>query len=106
MFPWSGQLIMRGGYARGNHWAWLDLGPYGSSGHGHRDKLHLSIRAYGVHLLVDSGRFAYEGPVADQFRDYAVGTAAHNTIMLDGREQSSSPGENDENIVPGGAYPV
>lgn len=62
MFPWAGQFIMRNSYkgaADALTWAWFDVGPFGSSGHAHRDKLHLSMRAFGAHLLVDSGRFTY-----------------------------------------------
>jgi hypothetical protein len=68
MFPWSGQFVMRNGYAQGDQWAWMDVGPFSSSGHGHHDKLHIAVRAHGEQYLVDSGRFAYEGPIADLFR--------------------------------------
>jgi hypothetical protein len=61
MFPWAGQLVMRSAWGTSPEheqlWAWFDVGPFGSSCHSHRDKLHLSVRAHGEHLLVDSGRF-------------------------------------------------
>ena len=91
MFPWAGQLIMqsRWGAAREEEklWAWFDVGPYGSSCHSHRDKLHLSVRAYGEHLLVDSGRFGYNGVLAKFRERYGSLTQAHNTIQLDNAEQ-------------------
>eukprot|EP00039_Didymoeca_costata_P022284 m.4202 g.4202 ORF g.4202 m.4202 type:complete len:684 (+) comp2922_c0_seq1:124-2175(+) len=93
MFPWSGQFIMRDGWSKENQWAWLDVGPYGSSGHGHRDKLHLSIRIANQHLLVDSGRFSYNGPIADKFRGvYVEHTRAHNAFLIDGQQQVDTPG--------------
>jgi hypothetical protein len=60
VFSWAGQVIMRSAWA-GEHvdWAWFDVGPFGSSGHGHYDRLHLSVRSGGQPLLTDSGRFAY-----------------------------------------------
>ena len=52
MFPWGGQLVSRSGWMKDSVWGWFDVGPYGSSGHGPRDKLHLSIRMGGVDVLV------------------------------------------------------
>lgn len=44
-------------------------------------------------LLVDSGRFAYQGTdlSAQLHREYAATTGAHNTLTLDGRDQSAAP---------------
>ncbi len=55
------KVVFRSGFDRGATWGWFDVGPYGSSGHGHRDKLSLNVHAHGSMLLVDSGRFAYSG---------------------------------------------
>ena len=68
-------------------WAWFDVGPFGSSCHSHRDKLHISVRAHGEHLLVDSGRFGYEGSLAKFRERYGSLTQAHNTLQLDSAEQ-------------------
>lgn len=86
MFPWAGHLISRNNYKKDAHWSFFDIGPWGS-GHQHNDKLHISISAYGRDLLVDAGRFAYRGDVADKFRAYARGTQGHNTILIDGLGQ-------------------
>ena len=72
-----------------------DLGPWGS-GHQHNDKLHLSVAAYGQDLLVDAGRFAYTGEVAEKFRPYARGSIGHNVILLDGKGQNDGPGYAEE----------
>jgi hypothetical protein len=85
-YPWAGQMISRSGYEPEAHWSFFDVGPWGS-GHQHNDKLHLSISAYGSDLLVDAGRFAYTGEVAEKFRQYARSTTGHNTILIDGQGQ-------------------
>ena len=86
IFPWAGQLICRSGFDPDAHWSFFDIGPWGS-GHQHKDKLHISISAFGRDLLVDAGRFAYTGEVAKKFRGYAKGTQGHNTVMIDGKGQ-------------------
>ena len=89
-FPWAGQLISRSGYDANAHWSFFDMGPWGS-GHQHNDKLHISISAYGKDLLVDAGRFAYTGAVAEKFRPYARGSAGHNVILIDDKGQDAGP---------------
>lgn len=86
-YPWAGHLISRNGYDKDAHWSFFDVGPWGS-GHQHNDKLHLSISAFGRDLLVDAGRFAYTGEVADKFRPYAKGTQGHNSVLIDGKGQA------------------
>ena len=92
-FPWAGQVVMRSGYGEGATWAWLDLGPYGSSIHGHRDKLALNVHARGAMLLVDSGRFAYDGTDLPAILHvaYARNASAHNTLTFDGCDQAPEP---------------
>ena len=89
-FPWAGQLVSRSGYDAQAHWSFFDIGPWGS-GHQHSDKLHLSVTAYGRDLLVDAGRFAYTGEVAEKFRPYATGSAGHNLVHIDGNGQAPGP---------------
>ena len=88
--PWAGQLISRSGFDSQAHWSFFDIGPWGS-GHQHNDKLHLSISAFGRDFLVDAGRFAYTGEVAEKFRPYARGSQGHNLIMIDGKGQANGP---------------
>lgn len=92
-FPWAGQLALRSGFDVNATWAFFDVGPYGSSGHAHRDKLHLNLHAKGAMLLVDSGRFAYQGTglsniLHTQYGPYAF---AHNTLTIDGADQLPTP---------------
>ena len=70
----------------------IDAGPQGglTAGHGHADALSLTVHAEGQELLGDPGTYEYvsAGTERDQFR----GTAAHNTLQLDGRNQSEPQG--------------
>jgi hypothetical protein len=91
MYPWAGQLVSRNGWDASAQWSFFDVGPWGT-GHQHNDKLHLSISAHGRDLLVDSGRFAYDGALADKFRSrYACHSRGHNVILIDGRGQGPGP---------------
>lgn len=90
VFPWAGQLVNRSGYDGDSHWGFFDIGPWGT-GHQHNDKLHLSVTAYGRDLLVDGGRFAYRGQLADKFRAYATGSESHNVLLIDGAGQDAGP---------------
>ncbi|MCM4153991.1 heparinase [Arenibacter sp. N53] len=89
-YPWAGHFVSRSGFDSEAHWSFFDMGPWGS-GHQHNDKLHLSVSAYGKDFLVDSGRFAYTGEVAEKFRPYAKGSAGHNLILIDGKGQTNGP---------------
>lgn len=86
-FPWAGQLVMRDGWRADSQFAWFDHGPSGTA-HQHADALHLSLAAAGRMLLVDGGRYTYAW---GKWRNYFVGTASHNTIMIDGCRQELGP---------------
>jgi len=85
-FPWAGQLVTRDGWGEDAQWAFFDAGPSGIA-HMHADKLHLSVSAYGRDLLVDAGRYTYAWGVE---RNYFVGSASHNVILVDGCRQELS----------------
>ncbi len=89
-YPWAGHLISRSGYDSLAQWSFFNVGPWGS-GHQHNDKLHLSLAAYGRDFLVDGGRFAYTGAIAEKFRPYARSSAAHNVLLIDGQGQDDGP---------------
>jgi hypothetical protein len=60
---------------------------YGSiAAHGHADALSVVVRAYGRDLLVDAGTYDYFS--YPEWRSYFRSTAAHNTVRIDGRDQS------------------
>ena len=71
-----------------------DVGPLGYreiAAHGHADALSFTLSVGGVEFFVDPGTFAYhtEAP----WRAYFRGTSAHNTVRIDGLDQSQ-PGGN------------
>jgi uncharacterized heparinase superfamily protein len=70
-----------------------DAGPLGYlsiAAHGHADALSFTLSASGQELLIDPGTFAYH--TQRQWRDYFRGTAAHNTVRVDGQDQSVGAG--------------
>ncbi|MEX0686505.1 MAG: alginate lyase family protein [Balneolales bacterium] len=90
VFPWAGIHIMRSGWDKDAHWSFYKTGPYGI-GHQHRDKLHLSIRAYGRDLLVDSGPYTYEDYFSfnpTSWRGYFRSSFSQNVILIDGAGQN------------------
>ncbi len=71
----------------------MDTGPLGylgSAAHGHADALSLRLSVGGQPVLVDRGTFAHDGDLA--WRRHFRGTLAHNTVCVDGRDQSRSGG--------------
>jgi hypothetical protein len=85
-FSESGLYVMSSGDRKLQ--AIIDAGPQGALGaaHGHADALGIILHAERHELLGDPGTYAYVGAGAK--RDHFRGTAAHNTIQLDGRSQS------------------
>jgi hypothetical protein len=85
----SGYTVCR--TRRGDHLV-LDTGPHGylNGGHAHADALSLTLTVAGRPLVVDPGTACYTIDPArrDRFRS----TRLHNTVGLDGREQSEPAG--------------
>ena len=77
----AGLAILR---PAGNYVA-LECGGGGSGGHGHPDRLNLSLHTGGRHWLPDPGTASY---VTDDLHYYRS-TVAHNAPLLDGRSQAS-----------------
>jgi len=70
-----------------------DAGPLGYreiAAHGHADALAFTLSLGGIEMLVDPGTYAYH--TQGDWRAYFRGTAAHNTIRIDGRDQSEQGG--------------
>jgi hypothetical protein len=83
-FPNAGLHVMRSGWDADALYFIFDTGPYGGP-HGHEDKLSFELFAYGAPFIVDSGSYTYEK--SDPFRKYFVGSAGHNTVMVDQMSQ-------------------
>jgi hypothetical protein len=74
-------------------WCRCDGGPHGYlsiAAHAHADALSVEVRYAGVDVLVDPGTYCYHGE--PEWRSYFRSTLAHNTIELDGRNQSAEGG--------------
>ena len=74
-------------------WCRLDGGPHGFlsiAAHAHADAMSLEVRYGGVDVLADPGTYCYHGEPA--WRSYFRSTIAHNTVELNGRNQSGDGG--------------
>ncbi|HEU4646223.1 MAG TPA: heparinase II/III-family protein, partial [Burkholderiales bacterium] len=72
----------------------VDAGPLGFrsiAAHGHADALSFTLSVGGLEFLVDPGTYAYH--TQGEWRRYFRGTAAHNTVRVDARDQSQSGGK-------------
>lgn len=67
----------------------LDYGPHGG-GHGHYDKLAITLFAGGREWLLDPGRLSYSHK---EYKTWVKHTAAHNTVVVDERNQRSTTGK-------------
>lgn len=93
-YPHGGYHVVRSGWGterpfEAEHHLVFDAGPLGPSGHAHYDALHLELTVSGRPLLVDPGRFTYaEGTGDVNWRHWFKGTGAHNTVTVDGADQT------------------
>ena len=83
-FPYAGFYVMRSDWSTQARYLVFD-GGQSAGGHNHVDKLSFELYAYGNTLVTDCG---CAGPWSSAWRsDYFVGSAGHNTMMIDGRGQ-------------------
>ncbi|NCQ54674.1 hypothetical protein GW777_06815 [Candidatus Peregrinibacteria bacterium] len=87
-FPQGGYYIMGDGWDPDGHYLIFDCGPlgHGGAGHGHADALSFQLCAHGFNYFVDPGTYSYN--LDYEWRDYFRSTAEHNTITVDGLNQS------------------
>jgi hypothetical protein len=74
-------------------WCRCDGGPHGFlsiAAHAHADALSVEVRHDGVDVLADPGTYCYHGQ--PEWRQYFRSTLGHNTLQLDGGDQSGSGG--------------
>lgn len=86
LFPESGLFVIRSsrpGRRTGQATATFDAGAYRTE-HSDLDALSLTLFAGGLSVLPDSGLYTYLDGVE---RSYYHGTRAHNTVVVDGRDQ-------------------
>ena len=89
-FQSSGLYVMSGNDLEGQ--LVIDAGSQGAdtAGHGHADALSVTANSGGRALLIDPGTFEYVGKTSD--RNRFRGTKAHNTLVVDGSDQSEPKG--------------
>ena len=82
-FPDTGIVVFR----RDPIVALFDAGPFGAgnAGHSHSDTLSFIVSVGSQEVLVDSGTFSYMDP---EWRNIFRGSAAHNTVRIDGFDQA------------------
>lgn len=93
-FPEGGYYLLGARYGAADEVrAVVDCGPLGYlsiAAHGHADALAMVLSAGGQELLVDPGTYAYH--TQKKWRNYFRGTFAHNTVRVDGVDQSEIGG--------------
>ena len=70
-----------------------DAGPLGErhdAGRGHADALSFTLSVGGQEFLIDPGTYGYHS--RERWRQYFRGTSAHNTLRIDGADQSEQVG--------------
>lgn len=98
----TAQLPVRQAFPEGGYWILgdrfetaeevrvvADAGPLGYlsiAAHGHADALSFTLSLHGHEILIDPGTYAYH--TQKLWRDYFRGTSAHNTLRVDGEDQS------------------
>ncbi len=88
-FPDGGFYVMRGNDSH----IFVDVGDIGMKGrggHGHNDTFGFELWCNGSALIVDAGTYTYSADV--KLRNEFRSTAAHNTLMVDGRELADFTG--------------
>jgi uncharacterized heparinase superfamily protein len=93
-FPAGGYYIMRSGWGdkaesyQDERYLIFDCGDLGAGNHGHLDLLSFEMAAYGQSLIVDPGRYTYDEAGDTNWRVLFRGTGYHNTVMVDGLNQT------------------
>jgi hypothetical protein len=93
-FAASGYYILRSGWGdqgesyQDQRYLMFDCGPLGAGNHGHLDLLSFEMAAYGRPLIVDPGRYTYDESGETNWRALFRGTGYHNTVLVDGKNQT------------------
>ncbi len=98
LFGSSGYAVLRSGWGSKKNFTderflIFDCGPLGAGNHGHLDVLNFEMAAFGQSLIVDPGRYTYNESSQDStetnWRKLFRGTSYHNTVQVDGLEQTN-----------------
>ncbi|MCC7193720.1 MAG: heparinase II/III family protein [Phycisphaeraceae bacterium] len=89
----AGLAMLRQGEGKDASCVVMDYGPHGGGhegGHGHYDKLSITLFTNGREWLLDPGRLDYSHP---EYKTWVKKTAAHNTVTLGGVSQEATTGK-------------
>jgi hypothetical protein len=93
-FPESGYYLLGRDFGEpGEIRLLVDAGPLGYlslAAHGHADALAFTLNVAGEEVLIDPGTYCYH--TAPAWRAWFRGTSAHNTLSVDGEDQSVQHG--------------
>ena len=84
----AGLAILRVGDPPDQSCVFFDYGQHGG-GHGHFDKLNITLFADGREWLLDTGRISYSHK---EYKTWVKHTVAHNTVVINGSNQSPTTG--------------
>jgi hypothetical protein len=87
-FDRAGMYVMRSGQGDDSQFAIINNhpDPFPNSGHNHASLLQLLLWIDGKPLLIDGGTYRYSDDAG--WRNALRGTHAHNTVVVDGRDQA------------------
>ena len=85
----AGLAILRQGKGADAVAVFMDYGQHGG-GHGHFDKLNITLFANGREWLLDPGRLTYSHK---EYKTWVKESAAHNTVTRNGKSQRATKGE-------------
>ncbi len=89
----EGHFILRATTEQQETYVHLDAAPLGFlsiAAHGHADALSWVLHVDGYPIITDVGTYTYH--TEPTWRSYFIGTLAHNTIRIDGKDQAKSTG--------------
>ncbi len=93
-FPQSGYYVLGSSFDTPDEIRMvIDSGPLGYlsiAAHGHADALSVTLNVGGEEVLIDPGTYSYH--TEPEWRRYFRSTRAHNTVMVDDRDQSVQTG--------------
>jgi hypothetical protein len=93
-FPESGYFLLGRDFGQADEIRMvIDAGPLGYlslAAHGHADALAFTLNVAGEEVLIDPGTYCYH--TAPAWRAWFRGTSAHNTLSVDGEDQSVQQG--------------
>ena len=86
-YAYGGVGVMRSDWGSEANYLFFDVGPVGVI-HGHEGKLAVEVVAYGRSMVEDLGIHTYATTERDmKFHDFFIASAAHNTVIVDGKSQ-------------------